>query len=73
MALGHTGHQSILTNHLGTMKKKVVLKTQPCLTPILVSKELLKTFSVFMEYISFWYMSLTIFKNGPLILYLLIL
>ena len=54
-------------------EKRVVLKTQPCLTPILVSKELLKTFSYFMEYINFLYMSLTIFKNGPLILYLLIL
>ena len=35
-------------------EKKVVLRTQPCLTPILVSKELLKTFSVFYGIYSFF-------------------
>ena len=38
-------------------EKSVGLKTQPCLTPILVSKELLRLCSVFIEYIKFWYIS----------------
>ena len=43
-------------------EKTVALGTQPCLTPILVSKELLNI-SVFMECINYWYISSTIFQK----------
>ena len=71
-----TGSQASFKHFVKSFRykeKNVGLSTQPCFTPILVSKEPLKPFSVFIEYNKIWYISCIIFRNGPFILYLYIL